>query len=576
MSVSISRRGAAAVCAAALFAGSPAGAAPIYWDGTGTSWNVPANWSTDPAATTPDPAAVPGANDVATFNITGLNTAQTVSLDANQAAQGLNNLSTGTVTLQGGGVNRPLALGASGITSAAGTTRLNVGSGTANQNVNVSLTADQSWQYNGANNAGQGIIVNNAVSLGVAGDHTLTLGGSTGSTAISGISGAVSDGGADRVLNLTLNGASANRWNLNGNNAYTGLTTITSGALGITTATALGGTTNGTDVASGAALFLRGTSVTHAAEPITIRGAGPSASARGALRNVTGTNTWTGPVTAVATAANVRIGADSGSLTFSPTATIAVTGANALDFEATGDILVNSNITGGMPVNKILGGGTGLGILTLAGANNSYTGATTVNVGVLRVNGALTATSAVSIAAGAALQGNNGTINTAATTTVNGTLAPGATTTPVLGTLSTGPLTLTSTSTFAADVNTAAPAAADLVNVAGNLTLAADNTATLTLNDLGGDAALPPGTAYTLIDYTGAWNGGLFRVGGNVIADDTGSFALGQNTYRIDYNGGPNNNDVVLSVAVPEPGTTGLISLATGALLARRRRRRTA
>jgi len=37
----------------------------------------------------PDPAAPPGASDLADFNIVGLNTPQTVNLNANQAAAGL-------------------------------------------------------------------------------------------------------------------------------------------------------------------------------------------------------------------------------------------------------------------------------------------------------------------------------------------------------------------------------------------------------------------------------------------------------------------------------------------------------
>src|SRR6266496_2627542 len=102
---SVSRRAmwVAPLGVAALLVGARVDAAPIYWDGTGTSWNLASNWSTDPAAAIPDPAAPPGASDIATFNITGLNTAQTVSLDADQAAQGLSLVSTGTVTLQGGG-----------------------------------------------------------------------------------------------------------------------------------------------------------------------------------------------------------------------------------------------------------------------------------------------------------------------------------------------------------------------------------------------------------------------------------------------------------------------------------------
>src|SRR5690349_20580211 len=68
---------------------SPASAATIYWDGSGTGWNSTGSWSTNSSATTPDPAAVPGIGDDVVFNITTVNTAQTVSLNANQAANSL-------------------------------------------------------------------------------------------------------------------------------------------------------------------------------------------------------------------------------------------------------------------------------------------------------------------------------------------------------------------------------------------------------------------------------------------------------------------------------------------------------
>ena len=65
-----------------VFGLSTARAANIFWDGTGTSWNAASFWSTAGNATTPDPAAKPGAGDIANFNISTVNSAQTVNLDA--------------------------------------------------------------------------------------------------------------------------------------------------------------------------------------------------------------------------------------------------------------------------------------------------------------------------------------------------------------------------------------------------------------------------------------------------------------------------------------------------------------
>jgi hypothetical protein len=74
-------------------------AVTIFWDRTGTGWNNFDSWSTASNATTPHPAAPPGAGDIATFNITSVDTAQMVSLDAAQSALGLAFNSTGTVSL---------------------------------------------------------------------------------------------------------------------------------------------------------------------------------------------------------------------------------------------------------------------------------------------------------------------------------------------------------------------------------------------------------------------------------------------------------------------------------------------
>src|SRR5215207_4978351 len=77
-----------------LIAAHSADAAPLYWDGSSAGWDAAANWSTDPAATIPDPLLPPGALDTASFNITGVNTATVVSLNADQAALGLAAVST--------------------------------------------------------------------------------------------------------------------------------------------------------------------------------------------------------------------------------------------------------------------------------------------------------------------------------------------------------------------------------------------------------------------------------------------------------------------------------------------------
>ena len=91
---------------------------------------------------------------------------------------------------------------------------------------------------------------------------------------------------------------------LSGNNTYRSQTAVNAGVLRITNANALGATSAGTTVADGARLELSG-GITVTGEAITISGVG--ADNFGALRSVSGTNTWAGPVT-LATG-GTRIGA---------------------------------------------------------------------------------------------------------------------------------------------------------------------------------------------------------------------------------------------------------------------------
>ena len=127
-----------------------ASAAPLYWDGVSSGWEVLGNWSTDAAATTPDPAAVPAAADDVFFNIDPVDGPVTVNLNAARAARSLAFNNTGTTQLLGGTANQPLAIGAGGITVDAATGAVTIGSATAGQQVNVSLSASQTWINNAA------------------------------------------------------------------------------------------------------------------------------------------------------------------------------------------------------------------------------------------------------------------------------------------------------------------------------------------------------------------------------------------------------------------------------------------
>jgi fibronectin-binding autotransporter adhesin len=183
-------------------------------------------------------------------------------------------------------------------------------------------------------------------------------------------------------------------------NDYTGTTAVNAGRLVVANGNALGSTSGGTVVASGAQLWLNG--VTVGAEALTISGTGlPSGSSiAGALRAGTGSNTYQGKVTL---AADAKIFSGSGtSLTLDVASGDAIDlASHTLTLDGAGNHTVNDGITGTGGVIK-----NGSGTLTLAGTS-TYAGATTVSVGTLLVTGALA--SNVSVGDGAKL-GGGGTV----------------------------------------------------------------------------------------------------------------------------------------------------------------------
>ncbi len=151
--------------------------------------------------------APPGASDIANFNISTINTAQTVNLNAAQSALGLAFNSTGTVLIQsasGGGSTNSLTLGASGITHGAG-------AGADTISAPVILSAPQTW----VNNSSGIFTASGGVNLQANG---LTIDGAATTTFSSALSGS---GG------VTKNGTAALR--LNASNTFTGGLTIDAG-----------------------------------------------------------------------------------------------------------------------------------------------------------------------------------------------------------------------------------------------------------------------------------------------------------------------------------------------------------
>ncbi|MEI6072621.1 MAG: autotransporter-associated beta strand repeat-containing protein, partial [Verrucomicrobiae bacterium] len=295
------------------------------------------------------------------------------------------NTYTGTTTVSGGTLKV-------GNATALGTGTASVTSGAALDLNGTVMTGTNGLTLNGTGVNGSGALMNSSASAGtyaglialgsassiIAGSGNITLSHAGTISGAYGLTlGGSKNGSIASIIGTgagTLTKQDGGIWTLTGANTYTGATTISVGVLNIQNATALGTTAAGTTVAVGAALQLQN-SITVGAEALTLNGAGINND--GALRNISGTNIWQGTVTLGSAA---RINSDSGSLTFN-TAANSITGAFNLTLGGAGNGTVGGTIT--------IGAGTltkdGAGIWTLSGAN-TYTGATTVNGGLLQLN----------------------------------------------------------------------------------------------------------------------------------------------------------------------------------------------
>lgn len=164
---------------------------------------------------------------------------------------------------------------------------------------------------------------------------------------------------------------------------YGGNTVVSAGVLDIQNGGALGATSAGTTVNAGAALQVDGgTAGISVAEPLILNGTGISNT--GALRNVSGNNTWTGSI--LANTAAVDIGAD-----------------------ANTTLTVESVISEASPGTTVSKEGTGRLVLTQpTNSSSGYTGATTIDAGALQITdpAALNSSGDVTVKSGGALELN--------------------------------------------------------------------------------------------------------------------------------------------------------------------------
>ncbi len=433
----------------------------------------------------------------------------------------------------------------------AGTTRL------ANSN---NLSADTSFAgITFSSGAGDFVLSGNAIGLSSdiinsdnAGNQTINLNVAfSKNSQINSVTGAttVIGGSVSGSVNLTINNGNGDTGLvvLGGANSYSGTTTISNGVLRIGNSTALGTVGSGTTVSNGAALELQG-NIAVGAEALSIDGSGVSAG--GAMRNVSGNNSYGGLLTL---GGATRIQSDSGTLNLDVASGNAITGtAAALTFGGAGNIIVSdaiSNTSGTLSKE-------GAGVLTLAAAN-TYSGTTSVNAGALVVNGSLGGGN-VDVANGASLSGNasiGGALN------VSGVLIPGR----CVGTLSVSQgLVQGATSIVRFDLNAANLGVGlginDLIIVGGNLTL--DGTLdVLPWNvAVNGNFSTRNSGSWTLFRYTGSLTDNGLNLG------QMPTLAAGYE-WRLDT---CTANAVTLNI-VPEPSTALLSGLASILLFRRRR-----
>jgi len=268
---------------------------------------------------------------------------------------------------------------------------------------------------------------------------------------------------------------------------------------------------------------------------------------------LSGANTYTGATTISGGTLQLGNGGTTGTLSTSSTIT------NNANFT----INRSNAVVQGTDFSGSAIGGTGSftqagsGTTTLTAAN-TYAGATTVNAGTLLINGSTSSSSAVTVNNSGSTLGGTGTIGGTVTVNSGANLSPG--TSP--GILNTGSVTLNSGSNFRIDINGPNVGTQyDQLNVTGTVTL---NSGNLVLT-IGG--TLTVGEQFIIInnDLTDAVTG-MFAQGSSI--------SSGGHLFSIDYAGGTDGNDVVLTVEpVPEPSTWVAGALAFAAIPYMQRRR---
>lgn len=121
--------GSIALLAAALLPAPQASAVVYYWDSTAAALRgTPGNWTTSDGGTLITGRAVPGGADIAVFNDSSINGAETIMLAGPQSVVGVVFSNTRTSLIESiSATPQVLTLGASGLTINAGAGAVTIG-----------------------------------------------------------------------------------------------------------------------------------------------------------------------------------------------------------------------------------------------------------------------------------------------------------------------------------------------------------------------------------------------------------------------------------------------------------------